>query len=299
MTKTTRRRALLIVNPNARNGTGFGGAMKTELERGGLELFEHQPREGETISDVILRERDHDLVVIGGGDGSLNAAAKGLMETGMPLAILTLGTANDFARTVGIPADPIEAARQMVAYETHSIDLGEVNGHLYFNVASIGFSAELAQQLSADAKKKWGKLGYGIVAARILMRSELFTAYLEHDGMTEKIKTLQVSVGNGKFYGGGMAVEKDAAIDDGKLDFYSLEVDHWWHLLRLLPSLRRGTQSKWHDVRAFPTTEVIVRTKKPRAVNTDGELSTWTPAHFKLHRQAVNALIPGSSARSR
>ena len=292
MAKTTKRRALLIVNPNARNGKGFGGAMRTELERGGLELFEHQPREGETISDVISRERDHDLVVIGGGDGSLNAAAKGLMETGMPLAILPLGTANDFARTVGIPADPVEAARQIATYKVHPIDLGDVNGHLYFNVASIGFSAELAQQLSADAKKKWGKLGYGIVAARILMRSELFTAYLEHDGITEKIKTLQVSVGNGKFYGGGMAVEKDAAIDDGKLDFYSLEVDHWWHLLRLLPSLRRGTQSKWNDVRAFPTTEVIIRTKKPRAVNTDGELSTWTPAHFKLHRQAINALIP-------
>ncbi|RLL76580.1 lipid kinase [Ochrobactrum soli] len=292
MAKTTKRRALLIVNPNARNGKGFGGAMRTELERGGLELFEHQPREGETISDVISRERDHDLVVIGGGDGSLNAAAKGLMETAMPLAILPLGTANDFARTVGIPADPVEAARQIATYKVHPIDLGEVNGHLYFNVASIGFSAELAQQLSADAKKKWGKLGYGIVAARILMRSELFTAYLEHDGITEKIKTLQVSVGNGKFYGGGMAVEKDAAIDDGKLDFYSLEVDHWWHLLRLLPSLRRGTQSKWNDVRAFPTTEVIIRTKKPRAVNTDGELSTWTPAHFKLHRQAINALIP-------
>ncbi|MCI0999770.1 lipid kinase [Ochrobactrum sp. C6C9] len=292
MAKTTKRRALLIVNPNARNGKGFGGAMRTELERGGLELFEHQPREGETISDVISRERDHDLVVIGGGDGSLNAAAKGLMETRMPLAILPLGTANDFARTVGIPADPVEAARQIATYKVHPIDLGEVNGHLYFNVASIGFSAELAQQLSADAKNKWGKLGYGIVAARILMRSELFTAYLEHDGITEKIKTLQVSVGNGKFYGGGMAVEKDAAIDDGKLDFYSLEVDHWWHLLRLLPSLRRGTQSKWNDVRAFPTTEVIIRTKKPRAVNTDGELSTWTPAHFKLHRQAINALIP-------
>lgn len=293
MAKKTDRRALLIVNPNARNGRGFGGAMQKVLEKGGLALSQHQPGKDETISDVILRERDHDLVIIGGGDGSLNAAARGLAETGLPLAILPLGTANDFARTVGIPADPLEAARQLLTYKAQEIDLGEVNGHLYFNVASIGFSAELARELSGAAKKKWGKLGYALVAARILMRSELFTAYLEHDGITENIRTLQVSVGNGKFYGGGMVVEQNAAIDDGKLDFYSLEVDHWWHLLRLLPSLRRGTQSQWQDVRAFPTTEVIIRTKKPRAVNTDGELTTWTPAHFKLHRRAIKVHMPG------
>ncbi|MEL4373907.1 lipid kinase [Brucella cytisi] len=297
MGKTTKRRALLIVNPHARNGRGYGADIRAALERGGLQLIERNPQDDETISDVILRERDCDLVIVGGGDGSLNAAAKGLMETGLPLAILPLGTANDFARTIGIPADPVEAARRLASYEVQPIDLGEVNGHLYFNVASIGFSAELAQQLSSAAKKKWGKLGYAIVAARILMRSELFTVYLEHDGMTEKIRTLQVSVGNGKFYGGGMAIEKDATVDDGKLDFYSLEVDHWWKLLRLLPSLRRGTHSKWDDVRAFPTTEVIVRTKKPRAVNTDGELSTWTPAHFRLLRNAINVYMPDSKLR--
>lgn len=297
MGKTIKRRALLIVNPHARNGRGYSADIRSALERGGLQLIERNPQDGETISDVILRERDCDLVIVGGGDGSLNAAAKGLMETGLPLAILPLGTANDFARTVGIPADPVEAARRIASYEARAIDLGEVNGHLYFNVASIGFSAELAQQLSSAAKKKWGKLGYAIVAARILMRSELFTAYLEHDGMTEKIRTLQVSVGNGKFYGGGMAVEKDATVDDGKLDFYSLEVDHWWKLLRLLPSLRRGTHSKWDDVRAFPTTEVIVRTKKPRAVNTDGELSTWTPAHFRLLRNAIKVYMPDPATR--
>lgn len=297
MGKTAKRRALLIVNPNARNGRGYGTEIRSALERSGLQLIEKNPLDGETISDVIFRERDCDLVIVGGGDGSLNAAAKGLMETGLPLAILPLGTANDFARTIGIPADPLEAARRLLSYEVQPIDLGEVNGHLYFNVASIGFSAELAQQLSSAAKKKWGKFGYAIVAARILMRSELFTAYLEHDGMTEKIRTLQVSVGNGKFYGGGMAVEKDATVDDGKLDFYSLEVDHWWKLLRLLPSLRRGTHSKWDDVRAFPTTEVIIRTKKPRAVNTDGELSTWTPAHFRLLRKAINVYMPDPAQR--
>lgn len=294
MATSSKRRALLIVNPKARNGKGFNADMRAILERGNLALIEKTVRGDETISDVIRANTDVDMVIIGGGDGTLNAAARGLVETKLPLAILPFGTANDFARTIGIPANPIEATRQLLTYHPHPIDLGEVNGHLYFNVASIGFSAELAQQLSSDAKKKWGKFGYAIAAGRILMRSELFTAYLEHDGMTETIKTLQVSVGNGKFYGGGMAVQKDATIDDGKLDFYSLEVDGWWELLRLLPSLRQGTQSKWDDVRAFPTQEVIIRTKKPRPVNTDGELTTWTPAHFRLHREVIRAYRPAS-----
>ena len=80
-----------------------------------------------------------------------------------------------------------------------------------------------------------------------------------------------MSVGNGRHYGGGMTVEETASADDGKLDFYSLEVEHGWRLLWLLPSLRNGTQGKWDDVRAFRTTAVTVRTSRKRPVNTDGE----------------------------
>ena len=69
-----------------------------------------------------------------------------------------------------------------------------------------------------------------------LRRARPFTVWLWHDGKVERIKTVQVSVGNGRHYGGGMTVEENATADDGWLDFYSLEVDHWWRLLRLLPS---------------------------------------------------------------
>ena len=135
-------------------------------------------------------------------------------------------------------------------------------------------------------------LGYAIVAARILLRSRLFSAIVEHDGTSETIRTMQVSVGNGRYYGGGMTVQAGATADDGWLDFYSLEVDHWWRLLRLLPSLRKGTQGEWDDVRAFPTTEVTIRTRQPRPVNTDGELTTWTPASFRIRPKSVLVFSP-------
>lgn len=291
--KPTARRALLILNPRARRGDGPIDAVKELLIGAGLQLIEASASENESVSDIIMREADKvDLAIVGGGDGTLNAATRGLVNTGLPMGILPLGTANDFARTIGLPQDPLEAAKIIANGKQQIIDVGEVNGHLFLNVASIGFSAELAAELTEEAKKRWGTLGYGIVAARMLMRSRLFTAFLEHDGEIEKIRTLQVSVGNGRHYGGGMTVEKDATADDGWLDFYSLEVDHWWRLLRLLPSLRRGTHGQWDDVRAFKTTEVTIRTSKPRPVNTDGELTTYTPARFRIRPKAIRVFAP-------
>lgn len=293
MTKNAGKRALMIVNPRARRGAASIAPVRDFLASSGFRLIDGQPTGGDSISDIISRHADRcDLVIVGGGDGTLNAAASALVYTGLPLGVLPLGTANDFARTMNIPLDPLKAAELIVQGRTKHVDLGEVNGHLFFNVASIGFSAELAAELTEHAKKRWGVLGYGIVAARILLRSRLFTAYLDHDGATEKIRTMQVSVGNGKHYGGGMTVEEKASADDGWLDLYSLEVDHWWRLLRLLPSLRRGTQGQWDDVRAFKTTEITIRTKAPRPVNTDGELSTWTPAHFRIRPKSVIVYAP-------
>lgn len=291
------RRALLLINPRARQGDMRLDAVRAALCAGGLRLSEGAwpaPDAGpNALSDLIRHEAaDYDLVILGGGDGTLNSAAEGLFDTQLPLGVLPLGTANDFARTLGIPADPLAAARVIVEGRPKAVDLGDVNGHPFLNVASIGFSADLARALTAEAKKKFGVVGYGIVAARLLWQSRLFTAFIEHDDTVETVRTLQVSVGNGRYYGGGMTVEETATAEDGRLDFYSLEVDHWWRLLALLPSLRRGTQGQWPDVRAFRTTAVVVRTSRPRPVNTDGELVTYTPAHFRVRPGALQVYAP-------
>ncbi|MEP9354251.1 lipid kinase [Xanthobacter sp. KR7-65] len=287
-----RRRALLMVNPRARQGTASLDVVR-DLLATGLDLIERPlPPSGELSQ--LLRDEAHtvDLAIIGGGDGTLNAAASGLFDTQLPLGVLPLGTANDFARTLSIPTDLSAAARLILDGSPRPIDLGDVNGHPFLNVSSVGFSADLARELTQDAKRRFGVLGYGIVAARLLMQSRLFTAFIEHDGTVEKVKTLQVSVGNGRHYGGGMTVEASATAEDGRLDFYSLEVDHWWRLLALLPSLRAGTQGQWDDVRAFRTTEVHVRTTRPRPVNTDGELVTYTPAVFRVRPGAIRVIAP-------
>ena len=290
------RRALLICNARARNGGLDMGDVRAILRDGGIEPVEPPPG-ADCCGTIRAHARDVDLVILGGGDGTLNAAAPALVESDLPFGILPLGTANDLARSLGLPLDPLAAARFIPTAEAHPVDLGWVNGHYYFNVASIGFSADLAGELTAESKRKWGVVGYAVAAFRVLRRVRPFTVTIEHDGGTERVTTIQVSVGNGRHYGGGMTVEETATVDDGKLDFYSLEVTHWWRLIALLPALRRGTHGRAADVRAFQTQEITISTRKPRPVNTDGELTTHTPAHFKVLPKILRVYAPDPAAR--
>jgi YegS/Rv2252/BmrU family lipid kinase len=285
--------ALLLINPNSRRGKDSLPEVRKLLDESGLRFIELPPGYEGSASAAIAEYRGSvDRVIVGGGDGTLNGAAEGLLHAGLPLGVLPLGTANDFARTLGLPLDLAAAIDIIARDKTIQIDLGEANGHLFFNVASVGFSADLAVSLTEKAKKRWGKLGYAIIAARLLASSRLFTATLEHDGQTEELRTLQVAVGNGRFYGGGMTVQADATATDGMLDFYSLEVDHWWRLLALLPSIRKGTQGDWNDVRAFSTKDLTIRTSKPHAVNLDGEIKTNTPVTFSIREKAISVFVP-------
>ncbi|GGB06353.1 hypothetical protein GCM10011491_38090 [Brucella endophytica] len=88
-----------------------------------------------------------------------------------------------------------------------------------------------------------------------------------------------------------MKVHADATVFDGMLDVFSLEVNHWWKLLALLPRLRRGTHGQLDDVRAFSTRELTISTRKPMPVNLDGELKTQTPVRFTIQEKAIAVFV--------
>jgi diacylglycerol kinase (ATP) len=271
--------------------------VRSRLMRGGFavttEPFENFP---EIARDIARLHRMTDGIVVCGGDGSIASAAPAVMESGLPLGIIPAGTANDLARTLAIPLDFADAADVIVAGHTRKIDLGMVNGHAFFNAASIGLSSELARKIDPETKKRFGRLGYAIAAFRILAGAKRFRAKVLCDEIDRSVTTYQIAIGNGRLYGGGNIVEETAAIDDGSLDLYSLEMRNLWKLALMVRAFRTGTHGAWKEVRTARCAEFLVETRRPMPVNADGEIVTATPARFRVVPGAVKVFAPSETA---
>jgi YegS/Rv2252/BmrU family lipid kinase len=287
------RTALLFANLDSRQGAADLAPAIEALQAGGVRLLDRQrPDVGQLGAWIVEHRGEVELVIIGGGDGTLNAAAEALIQTGLPLGILPLGTANDLARTLEIPADLAGAARVIVEGRVHRIDLGRVNGKHFFNVASLGLSVRLAQELGVDVKRRWGVLGYPLTLWRTIEAHRAFRAEIRCDQTVIQIRAMQISIGNGRHYGGGMTVAADAAIDDGTLDLVSVAPQGIWGLIGNLPTLRWGWHGNGGQVRHWRCRELEIRTVPRLPINTDGEVTTRTPARIDVVPEAIPVFVP-------
>ncbi len=286
-------RALFLVNPRARGGAGVAGKIAARLGGLGLGLVVEPTEDPSRLPELIRRHQGQiDRVIVGGGDGTLNAAAQVLAGSSLPLGIIPLGTANNLARTLGIPSDPEGACALIAAGHRRRIDLGWVNGRYFCTTASIGLSVQITEELSPEVKRRWGPLAYVLTAVRVIRRSHPFRAEISWEGGARRTRTVQIVVGNGRYYGAALAVAPDARIDDARLDLYSLEVDHWWQLLRLAPSLKRGTHVHRGEVEAIRAEAFEIRTRRPLPIDLDGEIGAETPATLRVVPRALEVFVP-------
>lgn len=263
------------------------------LRRGGLTVTVRLCDHTEDIPGTIREQSDAcDLVILAGGDGTMNAAAEALLETGRPLGILPMGTGNDLARTLAIPLDLRAACDVILEGRRHAVDVGRVNGKLFFNVAGMGLSVEVARRLTPAYKRRWGVLAYALASWQAIRNFRSFRAEIRCDGRTVRLKSVQIAVGNGRHYGGGMTVDADAAIDDGRLHLYSIKPRQLWRYLLMLPALRAGRQRGWPGVLTLSGRSIDIATRRRKPINTDGELTTYTPAHFDVLPAALSVVVP-------
>jgi YegS/Rv2252/BmrU family lipid kinase len=288
-----RKRALFLGNLGARQVAERLDHAFELLKAAGFELVPKRIKKPRDLAKVIHEyQKSVDFVVIGGGDGTLNGAVDALVETGLPLGVLPLGTANDLAHTLGLTADLEHACSVIADGRTRRVDVGCVNGKHFFNVAGIGMSVEVTKQLTREVKKRWGVIAYLIAASRVLRHLRPFRAEIRAGGEVHRVHTLQITVGNGRYYGGTLAVADDAAIDDQWLDLYSLEIKHWWEILPLLWALKSGKLRDKSSVRTLRGREFEVIASRRRPINADGELLAHTPATFRVVPRAVTVFVP-------
>ena len=292
-------RVALIINAASRRGRTEARTAERLLRAANVPLHVVYPlRRPERLAGAVRRavKQGCELIVVGGGDGTVSAAAQELANGDVVLGVLPLGTANDFAHTIGMPTDLEEACTEIARGVVTEVDLGKADDSYYLNVVTIGLGAEVARSTPDWLKRLVGPLAYPISILLAIRRFEPFAAEIAFlEGDNENLwcpRLLQIAIGNGRYYGGGAVVAPRAEIDDGTLDVYAIEYRSWPHLVSLAWSFRSGKHIYRDDVPAWRTRRLTVKTGIPLAVNLDGELIEQTPACFSVERRALRVLVP-------
>ena len=298
--------AALIVNTRSRTGERAFFQALDHLQEMHVPLGVTYPirdpaRLPETVQEVL--DDGYEFLILGGGDGTVSSVVDFLADRGTLLGLLPLGTANDFARTLDIPEDIEEACKIIANGKVVDVDLGLAGDNFYVNVASVGLSVEATRALSPWLKKSTGPLAYPVAAIRAFLKHEPFSARLtfpegDHEPV-EYDRLLQVAVGNGRFYGGGMIVGPESGIDDMTLDIYAIDLGRHRDLIGAARYLRSGDFIKTDGVHNFRTPRVRLETDPELQINIDGEVVTRTPQDFSVAQNALNVLVPQGSAAAR
>jgi diacylglycerol kinase (ATP) len=301
-------RAALIVNTRSRSGEQTFFEALDRLEKLGVALgatyaIRDPVRLPETVREVLHEGSGYRLLILGGGDGSVSSVVDFLAHHDVILGLLPLGTANDFARTLEIPADIEKACETIAGGKVVDVDLGLAGDNYYVNVASVGLGVGVTQALSPRLKRRIGALAYPTAAIRSFLSHEPFSARLtfpegDHEP-TEYGRLLQVAVGNGRFYGGGMVVAPESGIDDRSLDIYAIEIGRHRDLIGVARYLKSGDFIRSESVGHYRTERVRLETEPGLPVNIDGEVVTRTPQDFSVVHNALKVTVPPESTAAR
>jgi len=231
--------------------------------------------------------RGVDVVAAAGGDGTVNEVVNGLDGFDVPLGIIPLGTANDFARQVGIPADADHAMDVILQRKPRRFDTASLNGHRFLNVSTGGVGAETTAETPSDAKESLGAMAYAITGMRKFADFRPLHARFEGDGVDYEGDFLMFAVGLTRSTGGGTMVTPMASATDGLLDVCIVEGMSRSEFARTAFKVKRGEHVGHPGVRYAQVKQVTIEGRDEMSVNVDGEISN---ARYLFYRARAGDL---------
>ena len=289
------KQAILIVNAASRSGAEAFGQARDKLAEAGVELIDARAvDEPETLPGEVTAAIDRaPMVIVGGGDGTLSEVIDHFIGSDTIFAMLPLGTANSFARTLGIPLE-LEGAIEVIARgQPRRIDLGAIDGDYFLNNAALGLAPIVAETVPHGFKKSFGRLGYLLWAGWAAASFKAFRLKIDDGTRVYRLWATEARIANGRFHG-GMELIESADLHSGEIVIQAVQgrsvFGLGWSYFASAVKLR----SRSSTVREFHGKRMRIETRPRMRVSIDGELGPETPFEVSALPDAVWVAAPRS-----
>jgi YegS/Rv2252/BmrU family lipid kinase len=296
------RTALFIVNPLA--GARSRADVVARVRAAGAELgWQIQVAETQARGDATRLAREaaeagRQVVLVGGGDGTLNEVIQALAGTATAVGAVPLGTMNVWVRELGLALDPAEAVHQLLSGEVRRIDLGRLNGRYFILMAGLGFDAEAVYVVDGVAKRRFGPLAVLAAGAIAALRTRGSRVRLRADRETFDTNAALVTVGNTRLWAGAVRITHHATAADGLLDVCVFPGRSLLTKLRYLLLVFIGRHDDDPDVIYLQARQLQIAARPPLPIQVDGEPFGTTPATIEIVPGALRVLVGSGAAPS-
>jgi YegS/Rv2252/BmrU family lipid kinase len=293
MSNDTITSAALVVNAKSRKGQKLFKRACAAMSGLPYEVDAHAVEDPKDLEATVLcaLAKKPDLLILGGGDGTVSGLVDLMVGHDVILGVLPLGTANSFARTLGIPLT-IEGAVEVIRTgKPRRIDLGMIDGDYFANCAAMGISPKIAETVPHGLKKILGKVGYLSWAAYQYLRFRPFTLIVGEGPTAVKIRVVEVRISNGPYHGGTELVDA-AAVDSGEIVVQAVMGHVKRRLVQNWVSSVFRLQSRHEKVRDFRGKSLKINTIPPLPISIDGEVLACTPVTAKVAAGIIRVMAP-------
>jgi YegS/Rv2252/BmrU family lipid kinase len=288
------KRAILVVNAMSRRGAAAYEEARDKLAAAGVKLIDAHAVQNPEILEPVVKAAiaKSPMVIIGGGDGTLSSTVDHFMGSDTVFAVLPLGTANSFARTLGLPLE-LDGAIDVIANGRRKrIDLGLIDKDYFANAAALGLSPLIADTVPHGLKKYLGMVGYLIWAARVAFKFRPFKLRIMlDDGSVVTSWATEARIANGRYHGGVELVE-DQSLDSGDIVIQAVTGKSLWGLawswFTTLFKLRRREQTttEWRG------RKMRLEARPAQKISIDGEIAAKTPVTIEVAKGAIEVAAP-------